>query len=214
MIKGDKRWWAAGAGFVLVGLAVFMVVHHGRDRKTQSGAGEEGGTRWRGFAAGVPGLPASNGEPAAAAEAAKTLSPEALQEQVDTAMAAWRNAIVLKDADAVVTLDRVFNQMPARYAPALIKAAETDENERVRAFSVRVLGNYKAAALAELFSHLLEDRSPYVRQNAAWALGELVARPEGREAAQRALAELRRLEQHDTARDVRAAAGSALERLR
>jgi HEAT repeat protein len=156
MTKGDKRWVVAGAGVLLA----FLVVHHARDRGAQAGtAAEAAGQRWRAFAAGVPGLPASDGEPAAAA--------------VDAAMVGWRNAIIVMDADAVATLDRAFNETPARYAPALIKAAETDDNERVRAFSVRVLGRFKAAALADLFAHLLEDRSPYVREAAQRAIADL-----------------------------------------
>ena len=50
-----------------------------------------------------------------------------------------------------------------------------DANERVRAFSTRVLGKFKQVELAETFERLLEDGSPFVRQNAAWALGELGA---------------------------------------
>jgi HEAT repeat protein len=128
-------------------------------------------------------------------------------------MDAWRNAIVGKDADTVLSLDGAFTGNPGRYAAALVKSATTDDNERVRAFSTRVLGKIGAPALAEVFASLLDDKSPYVRQNAAWALGELGVRPDGRAAAQRATTELRRLEQNDAAKDVRVAANSALKRL-
>ena len=85
--------------------------------------------------------------------------------------------------------------------------AEAEENERVRAFSTRVLGKLKNAALAPLYRRLLSDKSPYVRQNAAWALGELGA------AAAPALAELQTASTKDPANDVRAAARDALGKL-
>jgi hypothetical protein len=216
MIKADKRWFAAGAGVVLVVTGMLVVRHYGKAGKGAAVADGDGAgaRRWRGFAAGMPGVQGSAGQPAggaAGAEAAQ--SPAAIAEQVKTAMESWRTAILVKDADTVTTLDRAFGDNPVRFGDALVKSAESDENERVRAFSTRVLGKMKVPELAEVFSKLLEDKSPYVRQNAAWALGELGTRPDGREAAQRAAAELRRLEQHDAAKDVRVAANTALKRL-
>jgi len=83
----------------------------------------------------------------------------------------------------------------------------------VRAFSTRVLGKYKSPTLADTFDALLADKSPFVRQNAAWALGELAAQADGRAAAQRAVAELRHARAKDPAPDVRTAARGALARL-
>jgi len=216
MTKGQKRLVAAGVAALVVGGGLFGLSRRARVGSPAGGAAEqEGGSRWRGFAAGTPGVPGADGEgvaPVAAATAAAATSP-VTQEQVDTAMSAWRTAVLVKDADTVLALDRAFTELPARYMAALIKSAETDDNERVRAFSTRVLGKLKAPALAEVFAQLLDDKSPYVRQNAAWGLGELGQRPDGREAAQRAVAELQRLGQHDAAKDVRLAASSALKRL-
>ena len=95
----------------------------------------------------------------------------------------------------------------------MVHLAATDPNERVRAFSTRVLGKLRQPALADAFEQLLEDGSPFVRQNAAWALGELGADADGRAAARHALAELRHVRARDPAGDVRTAAGGALDKL-
>jgi len=102
---------------------------------------------------------------------------------------------------------------PERYRSALEKSARGDADGRVRAFSTRVLGKRKNAALAPLFETLLADTSPFVRQNAAWALGELAVQEEGRMAARHAVAELRLARAKDPAPDVRSAAKGALARI-
>ena len=127
--------------------------------------------------------------------------------QVEGAMSRWRTAILVKDARSVIALDQTFRQMPGRYTAALATSAESDENERVRAFSTRVLGKLKNTAEAPLYRRLLADHSPYVRQNAAWALGELGP------AATPAVAELQKASARDPATDVRAAAKAALAKL-
>jgi hypothetical protein len=134
-------------------------------------------------------------------------TPETIAKEVEATMGRWRTAIVVKDAPSVVTLDLAFRQMPDRYRPALATTAETDDNERVRAFSTRVLGKLKNPTEAPLYQRLLTDKSPYVRQNAAWALGELGA------AAEPAVAELQKTSRRDPATDVRAAAKDALGKL-
>ena len=122
-------------------------------------------------------------------------------------MGRWRTAILVKDAPSVIQLDMTFRQLPERFTPALAKSAEKDDNERVRAFSTRVLGKLKNPDEAPLYRRLLTDKSPYVRQNAAWALGELGP------AGAPALAELQRASRSDPANDVRAAAKAALGKL-
>ena len=97
--------------------------------------------------------------------------------------------------------------------PAPAQSAASDDNERVRAFSTRELGKLKRADLAPAFTQLLDDKSPFVRQNAAWALGELSAGDEGRAAARQAIAELRQVVKHDPAGEVRAAARTTLDRI-
>lgn len=125
----------------------------------------------------------------------------------------WREAILQKDADTVVRLDLSFREAPERYIAALVGRARSDANDRVRAFSTRELGKLVRAELAPQFERLLTDVSPYVRQNAAWALGELGSLPDGRSAAQSALANLRHMGARDPAGEVRSAARNALARL-
>jgi hypothetical protein len=131
-------------------------------------------------------------------------TPEQAAHQVDDAMMRWRAAILTKDAATVIALDQDFHQRPVRYRDALEKSAQGDENERVRAFSTRVLGKSKDAQEAPLFKRLLADSSPYVRQNAAWGLGELGG------AGSVAVAELRQARKKDSAEAVRLAARDAL----
>ena len=165
----------------------------------------------------LPDAPKLAALPAGGASAPPSLlspeSPEDVAKQVAATLEAWRRAVVNRDADTVVKLDLAFVGTPARYLEALKRSALSDGEERVRAFSTRVLGKLKQSGLAETFERLLEDESPYVRQNAAWALGELGADAEGRAAAQHAVAGLRRLTKRDPAGDVRSAARGALASL-
>jgi HEAT repeat protein len=128
-------------------------------------------------------------------------------------MGTWRNAIVNKDADTVIAIDGAFANEPKKYLEALIKSAETDENERVRAFSTRVLGKRVNPECGPLFIRLLADKSPYVRMNAAWGLGELANTAEGRLVAKPALRALHRIEKQDSSPDTRTAASLAAKRL-
>lgn len=201
MSRGDKRWIVAGSIAVL--MAGGWVAMHGRNRVRRHPATADGdpGDGFQGFSS----RPFSGVGASATAPAVE--SPEVAAQQVDAAMGRWRTAVLLKDAPTVIALDQTFRQMPARFTPALEKSAETDQNERVRAFSTRVLGKLKSAAEAPLYQRLLSDKSPYVRQNAAWALGELGS------AASPALAELQKASARDPATDVRAAARDALGKL-
>jgi HEAT repeat protein len=159
------------------------------------------------YGAGSPGL--ADEPPAVVAE-----TPERIAVEVDKALASWRDAIRAQNAETVVALDAAFRASPQRYLPALRKSASGDADERVRAFSTRVLGKLKDATLAGLYKELLADTSPFVRQNAAWALGELAAADaDGKAAARVAVAELRRARAKDPAPDVRAVAKGTLARL-
>ena len=140
-------------------------------------------------------------------------TPESIAVEVDKSLGAWRDAILARNAESVVALDAEFRAAPQRYVPALRKSATGDADERVRAFSTRVLGKLKDATLAGLYKDLLADKSPFVRQNAAWALGELAADADGKAAARLAVAELRRARAKDPAPDVRAVAKGTLARL-
>jgi hypothetical protein len=209
MSRGSKRFVFVGLGAaaLVAATAIWLVRHTPRDR---------GGSRPedRGSASainyGARGSGLSDEVPAAAPVPE---TPETIAAKAEESLATWRNAIMARDAEAVVQLDRLFTGMPERYTAVLRKAATSDGDERVRAFSTRVLGKLKDPALASLFEERLGDKSPFVRQNAAWALGELAAGGDGRAAAKHAVAELRQAQKRDPAPDVREAAKGALARL-
>ena len=205
MSRGDKRLLAAGLLVVVAGAGALVVRHQRAERAMRLQAPD--GPTQRGFAA------SDTGTPGIALEAQPPETPEQISAQVAGTLATWRQAILVKDAETVLSLDRAFLTSPDRYRAALVESAKGEADERVRAFSTRVLGKQKNPALAELFEALLADKSPFVRQNAAWALGELAAGEDGRAAAQRAVAELRHARAKDPAPDVRTAAKGALARL-
>ena len=197
MSRGDKRWIVVGAVVLLTGLGWFALRDRGAGWWHPHGSEQASDHSFHGFSS----------RPFAAAGAAlppPPETPEMIAQQVAGAMGRWRTAILVKDAHSVIALDQTFRQMPDRYTAALATSAEGDENERVRAFSTRVLGKLKNAAEAPLYRRLLADQSPYVRQNAAWALGELGP------AAAPTVAELQKASARDPATDVRAAAKAAL----
>jgi hypothetical protein len=208
----ERRKWLRGANFAVLLATLVVIVLRMRLRAPGPRAPEPPAVareRWRGFEAGTDapsgGPPPPGGHP-------DWTSKQVTPEQVSTAMSEWRRAILEKRADLVVTLDQVFAILPGRYGPELVRLAETDPDERVRAFCTRVLGKMKNLELVDVFQRLLADKSEFVRQNAAWALGELAHRPGGREAALAALDELRQA-QDDPATAVRAAATNALKAL-
>ena len=203
MSRGRKRLWLAAGLLVLVTGTGLLVL---RDRRAEQAIrlrGADGSTQ-RGLEAERGGTPPAWPRQETEAEIAQ---------EVDTSLAAWRQAILDKNAEVVQTLDRAFLSAPERYRSALETSARGDVDGRVRAFSTRVLGKQKNAALAPLFETLLADKSPFVRQNAAWALGELAAGEDGRVAARHAVAELRLARAKDPAPDVRSAAKGALARI-
>ena len=170
MSRGDKRWIVAGSLVVLAGLgwARAAGARWPADaiRTPPNGANDDGfqGFSSRPFSARWHRLPAP---PA---------TPEMIAKQVEATMGRWRTAILAKDAPTSSPSTCVppdAGPLPA----ALAASAERDDNERVRAFSTRVLGKLKNPAEAPLYHRLLTDKSPFVRQNAAWALGELGRRP-------------------------------------
>ncbi len=192
---------AAGCTAALIGLGLLAL--HGREGARLHGSDQRQADedRFQGFAS----RPFSSSGSSSAAPVPE--SPEASAREVEVTMGRWRTAIAVKDAPTVVALDMVFRQAPDRFTAALEKSAKTDANERVRAFSTRVLGKLKSPPLAPVFQALLGDQSPYVRQNAAWALGELGA------AAGPAVAELQRASARDPVTEVRAAARAALGKM-
>ena len=130
---------------------------------------------------------------------------EDVEDRVDPMMKEWRDAIITKNAEAVEALDRAFASHPREFVPALMASAQSDAEERVRAFSTRVLGKLRPSESVPLMRKLLTDRSEYVRFNAAWALGQLDDRT--------AVSRLRSLKQRDPSLDVRRSAGESLRKL-
>jgi len=139
-------------------------------------------------------------------------TPEEIEADVTAVMSTWRDSVIHRDSDAVLKLDGVFLAEPARYASALSKSATSDPDAHVRAFSTRVLGKLVRPDSADVFAQLLSDQNPYVRQNAAWALGELARAANGQLPGTAAQAALRRARQRDPDGNVRSAARGALER--
>ena len=117
----------------------------------------------------------------------------------------YEGAHKFMNPEPVERLDRLFAERPTEFLPALMVSAETDPEERVRSFSTRVLGKLRKPESVELLRRLLNDRSVYVRFNAAWALGELTDR--------QARATLLRLEQRDPSPLVRQSAGESRRKI-
>ena len=123
--------------------------------------------------------------------------------QVANVMKMWREAILTRSTDAVLEADRIFLEERARYQQALIDSATTDTDATVRAFSTRVLGKFGNPDLGPTFIRLLGDPSPPVRENAAWALGQ-IGNPGATD-------QLRHLRDGDPSPVVRRAAAQALD---
>jgi hypothetical protein len=203
MSRGHKRQWIAAGLLVLVTGTGALVLRGRRGEQAIRLRGADGPTQ--------RGLEAERG--GTSPQWPRQESKEEIAKEVDTSLASWRQAILDKNAEVVQSLDRAFSASPERYRSALEKSARSDADGRVRAFSTRVLGKQKNAALAPLFETLLADQSPFVRQNAAWALGEMASRDDGRVAARQAAAGLRRAGAKDPTAEVRTAAKGALARL-
>jgi HEAT repeats len=204
MSRGDKRWIITGLAVALATGGALLV-----RRSSQSGGGRANADR----ASSAINFGASGSRLSDRPAPVVPETPASIEAEVDRSVSSWRAAILARNAETVVTLDAAFGASPARYGGALRKLATADADERVRAFSTRVLGKRRDPELAGLFEELLGDKSPFVRQNAAWALGELAAVDDGRAAARRAVAELRQARSRDPAPDVRSAAKSALAKM-
>lgn len=165
--------------------------------------------RQGGFLAQLPGLAesATPGQPSAGR------LDEVVEVPTET-IAAWKTAIVVRDAETVSRLDAAILAEPDKYVDLLKSSALSDGNERVRAFATRELGKFKRLELVPSFERLLTDGSAYVRKNAAWALGELGSQGNTGTAARQTQVELQHIAARDPSDDVRAAARVALDQLR
>ena len=186
------------------GMAPPAPANSGSERTTTP-SGASAGLYRAGQALGNGKSPLAIPEPPRTQPAALPPDPAVLEAEVSRGMADWRVAIRDRNADVVEAMDRTFAERPSDFIPALMVSAETDSDERVRAFSTRVLGKLRSAESSALMVRLLTDASEYVRFNAAWALGELRNRE--------AVAGLRRLGKRDRSPMVRQAANQSLERI-
>ncbi len=213
----------AWAILIVVVVAAGVSILRGRNRTHVGGATpadvDDRDSRWRGFVATVPGIPSRPLPRSAPTAATSTSTPGAPvpapppNREDEAIMDRWRQAILEKRTETILDLDQDFALEAARFGPLLEVSAGTDPDDRVRAFSTRVLGKYKNVAAANVFDRLLSDKSEFVRQNAAWALGELAAQPAGRQAAERSAGQLRQLQESDSSSDVRKAAAATLQKL-
>lgn len=116
----------------------------------------------------------------------------AKERQIGRLFNIWRKAVLTKNITQINQLDSQIKGCGDEAIPFLTKLAKEDTNERVRAFSVRVLGRmnvaelssalpsvnpstyWSAGQLSSLFMELLKnDASAFVRENCCWALGRL-----------------------------------------
>jgi len=119
----------------------------------------------------------------------------------------WRQSILTKNISQINQLDSQIKACGDEAIPFLTKLAKNDGNERVRAFSVRVLGRMNITELSSLFIDRLHyDTSPFVRENCAWALGRL--------GNTEVLENLQRAADSDPSAQVRKAAGEAIEMIK
>lgn len=194
------------AAALVLGALVLTIVGFGwrRGRRGTDGRSVADATGDDTFAVRAP-LPSLGLAPPSPAPLPSVETPESIDQQIATVLKSWHAAIVTKNAETVENLDRAFAERPDRFVGPLMENAEGDSEERVRAFSTRVLGKLRRPESVEVLRRLLKDPSQYVRFNAAWALGEL----SDREAA----ATLLRLERRDPSSMVRQSAGASRRKI-
>src|SRR3954469_7739006 len=138
MSKGGNRLFAAVVLVAVTGAGVVVFRHQRVEQAIRQRAAD--GSTLRGLEATPTQLPILPPE-----------TPEMIAQDVQQSLVAWRQAIQVKDTETVQRLDRAFAALPDRDRAALETSAKIDTDERVRAFSARVLGKQRNAALAPLF---------------------------------------------------------------
>jgi len=98
----------------------------------------------------------------------------AKERQIGRLFNIWRKAVLTKNITQINQLDSQIKGCGDEAIPFLTKLAKEDANERVRAFTVRMLGRMDIKELSSLFMELLKnDTSAFVRENSCWALGQM-----------------------------------------
>lgn len=88
--------------------------------------------------------------------------------------ARWRRAVILGQRREVLQGALALRQAPDGERQLLSLAR--DGNARIRAYAFRELGRRRNPTLTPVFEAALADASPYVQENARWALSELKRR--------------------------------------
>lgn len=200
-LRTVKRWPLTAAALALALGGIFAGVYLRRSSRVAHVSGDTTPDEAARTASRLTSLPAT--APGLAPGAAP-MAPE-ISERVAPLMLEWRNAILQRNPEVVESLDRAFADHPAAFVPALMVSAQGDPDERVRAFSTRVLGKLRPPESVDLMRKLLGDQSEHVRFNAAWALGELGDRSSA--------ARLRQAQSRDPSANVRRSAGDSLKKM-
>lgn len=138
----------------------------------------------------------------------KTSGPKATQQgppSPEKTIEEWRTIILRRDRGSWDAMQTVLRRDWATYREHVIRLAGSDENDRVRAVNLRLLGAQKDPELIPFFAERLEkDPSDFAQENCCWALGELAAKDH---------ADLVRRFVADESTSVAAAAREALRRM-
>jgi len=124
----------------------------------------------------------------------------------DPALRQWVQSIQSRRREGVESSQAAFLAREGEYREPLMKMAKENEEPRVRAFSVAVLGRMKAPPPEAFFLERLDDASEYPRTSALHALEKI-----GTAAC---LPAVDRLAASDAAEAVRAAAAQAAKAVR
>lgn len=101
---------------------------------------------------------------------------EELAPGVEDLVELWRVTVLRKDVRNWNAAREAVLGKWAEAKPLVRNLAENDRSDRVRAVNLRLLAERAAPAEAPFFAERLErDSSPFVRENACWALARLKA---------------------------------------
>jgi hypothetical protein len=159
--------------------------------------------RWQEPAPPPKGLPASVAPPSPPAPPPPVATPDPAP--VDP-FPAWRDSIRRRDERGVLGGQSVFLSREAEYREALARMSTEDEEPRVRAFSIAVLGRMKSPPPEGFFLGRLADTHEFPRTSALQALEKV-----GTSAC---LPYVDQRAESDPAQGVRAAASKAAKAIR
>lgn len=161
----------------------------------------------RGNGAPETGIPPAETKPVPVYYAPKKIEPpEGADPSLKEMFESWREAIMKRHPQQMHQAAGDIDSCGVKAIPWLLKIYREDEQERVRAHAVRILGRLRNTSLIDFFVEVLAvDKGEDVRYNAAWSLGEL------RHAG--AVGDLERAAVGDASEKVRREAKSAVEKI-